>query len=337
MTPRGISGEDALIRAFDRLIDRADVHARGVVTGTGDDAAVIRGDGEDLVLTSDVLVEGRHFRRQWYGGVVLGRRAAAVNLSDIAAMGALPRYALVSLVIPADVPVPYVKAIERGIVEHFAEHGAAVVGGNVSATPGELVVDVTAVGACRRARAWKRAARANDAIVVVGRLGDAAMGHELLDVDPRARGALVNAFRRPVPRVDVARLLGGSPVVRAAIDVSDGFSTDLLRMCRAGGVGCRVQASALPVSRALRARCVVRGEDPLEWVMRGGEDYALILGVAPRKADEVCRLVRETLGVPVGIVGRFTPSKGVYQIQGHDGRAKRFRATGWDHFRTTEA
>jgi thiamine-monophosphate kinase len=142
---------------------------RGVVVGVGDDAAVLRvGAREDLVVTTDALVEGVHFERRWLSGLNIGIRLAAVNLSDIAAMGAGPRFALLSLAIPPRTPAAFVEDIERGAIQALAHHDARVVGGNVTSTRGPLVCDMTLIGACARGRAWQRRARAGDAIVVVG-------------------------------------------------------------------------------------------------------------------------------------------------------------------------
>jgi len=335
MTVRREDGEDALVRAFEKAISKAGVRPRGLVAGVGDDAAVIRGDGEDLVITNDVLVEGRHFERSWMSGAVLGWRAAAVNLSDVAAMGAWPRYALVSLLIPEGVALAQAKSIERGIVKHLARYGAAVIGGNVSATPGPLVVDVTLVGAVERNRAWGRKPKPGDAIVVAGNLGCASAGLMLMQNEPRARGALVNAYRKPVPRLDVARLFEGEKAVHAAIDVSDGFSTDVIRMCRAGGAGCDIDAAELPYPRALKSFCILRDEKTVDRVLRGGEDYALILGVAPSAAARIRDAIRSELAIPVAIAGKFTAAKGRYRVTAEDGSIRQLVSTGWDHFRPT--
>jgi thiamine-monophosphate kinase len=326
-------GEDALIASFARFIDGAGVKPRGLVLGLGDDAAVFRGRGEDYVVTKDVLVEGRHFMRTWFSGAALGWRAAAVNLSDVAAMGAQPRFGLVSLVVPENMPLDYARGIERGVQRHLAKYGATVIGGNVSGTMGPLVVDVTLIGACRSGGAWKRSARKGDAIVLVGPIGDAAIGLALLEKNARARGVLVTRYRKPVPRLDVAKLLARDASVHGAMDISDGLSTDLIRMCRAAGAGCELLEDRLPLSRALKAYCISRAQDPVTWAMRGGEDYALILAVAPSKAEALCKKVRNRLGVSAAVAGRFTASKGRYRIVSEDGRARAFRATGWDHLK----
>ena len=291
-TPRRPSEFD-LIAGFARLVERAGVRPRGLVVGVGDDAAVLRGDAEDLVVTQDALVEGRHFERRWFDPVALGWRAAAVNLSDVAAMGAQPRFVLVSLFVPSDEDPAWVRGVERGIVAHAARHGAAVVGGNVAGTDGPFVVE---------------------------------------DLDEPATYTVVRAWRKPEPRLDVAAALAGVAAVHGAIDVSDGFAADLVALCRVAGVGCDVDAGALPVSRALRVHCAARDRDVLQYALGGGEDYALVLAVAPRRARAVLATV-EALGVPAAIVGRFTARAGVHRLRRADGRLEKLEPAGWDHLR----
>jgi thiamine-monophosphate kinase len=327
-----MTSEFALIESIARDLRRR--RARGVVAGIGDDAAVLRTPrGEDLVVTVDAMVEGRHFQRAWLSWSQLGWRLAAINLSDLAAMAATPRFALVSLAVPRDVSARAVREIERGVARHLDRHGAVVVGGNLSATDGPLLCDLVLIGTCPRGRAWKRNALAGDAIVVAGGLGAAAAGAALLRSQRRPGSAsLVRAYARPVPRLDVARALRGVRSIHGAIDVSDGLSSDLIHMCRAGGVGCEVHAAALPVSRAVAAFCRDRGLDPARWAMDAGEDYALVLAVAPQRAVDVCRRI-EHAGAKASIVGRFTRRRGVHRLVAPEGSARRFRPGGWDHFR----
>jgi thiamine-monophosphate kinase len=328
--------EHELISAFARIIARAGVNPRGLVHGVGDDTAVVRTEpAKDTLVTKDVMVEGRHFERSWFTGRELGWRLAAVNLSDIAAMGGDPRYALLSLVAPADLDQSYLLDVVRGIVSHLAEYGAALVGGNVSATEGPLVCDVTLAGVCARGKAWRRHARVGDAIVVAGELGAAAAGLALFSsrVPRRLGGALRRAYKRPEPRLDVSRLLRRDSSVHGAIDVSDGLSSDLIQVCRVSGLGCEVTGDALPVARATRSYCEARGHDIVDWAMRGGEDYALVLSVAPTRAEAICESITDKLNVAARVVGNFTLAKGVYRVTRADGSAGRFAPAGWDHFK----
>lgn len=325
-----MKSEFDLIDAFARRIHRAGARPRGVVVGVGDDAAVLRPNArEDLVVTTDALVEGVHFERRWLYGVNLGRRLAAVNLSDVAAMGAEPRVALVSLVIPRGTADSFVEDIERGAVAMLSRYGARVVGGNVTSTRGPLVCDMTLIGACARGRAWRRDARAGDVVIVAGELGAAAVGVELLRAG-RKSGSLVAAYARPVPRLDVVRALAGTRLVRGAIDVSDGLSSDIIHLCEAGGVGCEIHAHALPVGRGVRAFCRAHGQDASSWALHAGEDYALVLAVARKHALDVCRAIRRA-GVRAAIIGRFTRTPGAYHIVESGARVRAFRRGGWDH------
>ncbi len=309
---------------------------RGVVEGIGDDAAVLRtGSREDVVVTVDSMVEGRHFKRAWLSWHELGWRLAAINLSDIAAMGATPRFALISLAVPKNVPARAVREIEKGAARHLGRHGASIVGGNLSSTSGPLVCDMTLIGTCRRGRAWKRLARPGDAIVVAGELGMAAAGAALLLSRPRAarNNPLVRAYAMPRPRLDVVAALRGVRSVNGAIDVSDGLSSDLIRLCQAGRLGCDVLGTALPIPRGVKSFCRRRKLDPIGWAMDAGEDYALVLAVAPRRVVDVCRRI-ERAGARVSVIGRFTPGSGRHRLIDADGRARAFKAGGWDHFRS---
>jgi thiamine-monophosphate kinase len=327
--------EIELIRMFNRTINRGKKPIGGLVIGPGDDAAVIRGGADrDLVMTTDGLVEGVHFRRDWLTGRELGWRLAAVNLSDVAAMGGRPLYALLSLVLPPDLGIDYVKAIERGAADHLHKFGAAIIGGNVSGSKRDLMCDLTLIGECRRSKAWRRQCRGGrDKIVVAGWLGSARAGLALLKRRPARPGyeSLIRAYKKPVPRLDVADLLRNDPSIHGAIDVSDGLSTDLIQLCRAGGAGCEIELPALPVQPALRRYCLAEKKDSAEWALSGGDDYALILSVDGRRADTIAGRLEAGLNIPARVIGRFTRHPGRYGLLEAGGKRRRFKAGGWDH------
>jgi thiamine-monophosphate kinase len=333
MTAKKRTSESQLISSFECVIAASGVEPRGLVHGVGDDAAVFRGPGtRDLVATQDVQVEGRHFEHAWLGARDLGRRLAAVNLSDVASMGARPLYGLFSLVLPPSVGGSYARRVTAGVVSHLSEYGAALIGGNISGTDGPLSCDLTLIGDCPRGKAWLRRARPGDDVVVAGSLGEAAAGLDLLRTKKAQgrTGKLVRAFTRPRPLLEVSTALAGQPGVRGAIDVSDGLSTDLIHMCEASGVGCEIDAGALPVSRALASFCKARRADPTDWILGGGEDYALILAVAPRHTDRLIRRAETRTGCKLRAVGKFTAPKGAYFVV-RSGKCSRLRASGWDH------
>ncbi len=308
-----------LIDLFTRALP---VRGEGVVVGPGDDAAVLRPRaGEDLVATVDAVVQGVHFGSAFTPGDV-GWKALAVNLSDLAAMGARPRHALVALGIPAGTPVRPVEGIARGLGACARVHGTAVVGGNVSRAR-ELTVTVTLLGVVPAGKALLRAgARAGDLVAVTGTLGDAALG-----LVPGAPRVVVLRQRRPTPRLAAGRALAG--LVRAAIDVSDGLVQDLGHLCRASGVGARIGLGELPLSPAYR-RLAPRLPDRWAPALAGGEDYELVVAVPPAALDRV-RAAARRARTPLTVIGRFVRGAGVRVV---DARGARVRVPeGFDHLR----
>ncbi|MEY2668654.1 MAG: hypothetical protein RJA59_1292, partial [Pseudomonadota bacterium] len=235
-------GEFELIERFTRPFTQGE----GVRLGIGDDAAVLRPPpGEDLVATVDAVVEGVHFTRR-FRPEEIGWKALAVNLSDLAAMGARPLWALLALATPPTADPARLVRIGRGVAACARRHGLSVVGGNVTAAR-ELSLSVTVLGSVRRGRALLRSGgRPGDLLVVSGTLGDAALG-----IRPGAAPRLRDRQRRPVPRLALGR--GAVGIARAAIDISDGLLQDLGHLCAASGVGARVEVERLPLSAAYRA------------------------------------------------------------------------------------
>src|SRR5512138_728353 len=293
------AGEFALIDRFVRAVPAA---GRGVAVGPGDDAAVLRlPAGEELVATVDAVVDGVHFdRRSTWADV--GWKALAVNLSDLAAMGARPLFALVALALPQRTSRARVLRVAAGLGACARAYRVPIAGGNVSRA-GELSVTVTAVGAVPEGRAVLReGARPGDLVAVTGTVGDAALG--LL---PGAPAALALRQRRPVPRLEAGTAL--APLVRAAVDVSDGLAQDLGHLCRASGVGARIGAADLPLSAAYR-RAVAGAPDPFAAALAGGEDYELVVAIAPASL-EAARAAAARARTPLTVVGRFFRGRGV--------------------------
>jgi thiamine-monophosphate kinase len=297
--PASAKSEFDLIEAFTRALP---LRGEGVVVGVGDDAAVLRpAPGEDLVATVDAVVEGVHFGRGFTAEDV-GWKALAVNLSDLAAMGARPLHALVALGLPPGTPQATVRGIAAGLGRCARAHRTAIVGGNVTRAR-ELSVTVTVLGAVPEGRAVLReGARPGDLVAVTGTLGDAALG--LARGAPRA---LVLRQRRPTPRLAAGLALAG--LVRAAIDVSDGLAQDLGHLCRASGVGARIGLSDVPLSPAYR-RMARRLADPFEPALAGGEDYELAVALPPASLARARSAAART-GTPLTVIGRFVRGRGV--------------------------
>ena len=272
----GELGEVALIAAITARLGTTG----SVLLGPGDDAAMLAAPDGRVVATIDLLVEGRHFKRDWSGAADVGVRAAAANLADIAAMGAVPTALLVGLSVPAELPAQWVLELADGLGEEAARAGAAVAGGDL--VRGEVVtIAVTALGALEGREPVTRAgARPGDLVAVAGRLGWAAGGLAVLSRGFRSPRALVEAHRRPVPPYDEgprAAVLGAT----AMVDVSDGLVSDLGHLARASAVSVRLDSEAFHVPTEFRDTARALAADPLQWLLAGGEDHALAATFPP--------------------------------------------------------
>jgi thiamine-monophosphate kinase len=329
-------------------------HHSSLLLGIGDDAAIFRQRaGFDTVVTADMLVEGVDFRLTagWTTPRDLGHKALAVSLSDVAAMGARPRFCLLSVGVPRALwRGGFAEEFYRGVRALAARHGVRIIGGDTSSTPERVVIDSVVLGEVRRGRALVRGgAKAGDQIFVTGTLGAAAAGLKILErrrvenrspasrrllpaSSPinsltRAERGLVRRQTRPVPRVEWGALVGERGLASALIDLSDGLSSDLAHVCRESGVGARVEASLLPLDPLLKAAGLDEDE-ALALALDGGEDFELLFTVGPRKAS---RLPREVAGVPVTRVGEVTAERGKVRLA-RGGRARLLRPGGFEHF-----
>jgi thiamine-monophosphate kinase len=251
----------------------------GLVVGPGDDAAVVTVAGADVVMSADMLLEGRHFRRDWSSAEDVGHKAAAANLADIVAMGARPRALMLSLGAPADLPTDWVRELVLGIVAEAEPLGCALVGGDTVATAGEagpVVVSVSVVGELVQGAAVLRSgARPGDLVGLAGRVGWSAAGLSVLRRGFRSPRAVVAAHRRPLVPYEA----GPSAVAAGAtalIDVSDGLLRDATRLADASAVCVQLDSAALEPDDPLLEVAAALGHDPNEWVLGGGEDHALL-------------------------------------------------------------
>lgn len=338
----GDLGEFELIRRLmDALPDVPGAPAAGqLVLGSGDDAAVMRPrPGHDLVVTTDTFVEGTHFRRDWIDASQLGARLAEANLSDLAAMAAEPRWALVSLGARRDHTVVDLAAIQRGIGEALARHGAVIAGGNLTAVSGDEWMTLTLMGECVAGRAWSRAgALPGQLIAVTGSPGRSGAAVELVCRDAAALGdsrwaGLATAWRSPRSRVELARMLGPTGWVSAAIDISDGWASDLARLCEASGVGARLVGEALPQDAELEGAARDLGVPLDDLRFRASDDYELVLTVAPTGREE-CLAIAAQLDVPLTFVGVVSATPGVVLEDGGGG-VRPLAPNGYDHFRAS--
>lgn len=317
-----------------------------VVVSVGDDAAVLEPvAGEHLVATIDAQVEGRHFLLSASSPEAIGHKALAVNLSDIAAMGATPKWALISLLTPTDTTVSIIDGVYRGLRELARRFDVAIVGGNVSSTDGPLTIDVALLGQVVSGRTLLRSgARVGDAVLVTGALGAAAAGVLTLSSPPHGTGPLDaapvrqarDAMERPWPLVREGEALARTGSVTAMLDVSDGLAADLAHLCAASGVGAVLDASAIPIHPAAFAVARAYHRDPLGLALTGGEDYQLLFTAPP---EDVSR-IRETLiacGCASTLIGEIREALAGVTIRGGDGALTPLEPKGWDHLRQRPA
>ena len=307
------TGEFGLIQRVTSRLSTAPT----TLLGPGDDAALVAVPDGRVVACSDVLVEGRHFRCDWASATDIGHRAAAANLADIAAMGAVPTALLVALCIPTDLDPRWVEQLTDGLSAEAESVGAAIVGGDLSASP-VITIAVTALGDLgRRAPVLRSGARDGDLVAMAGRVGHAAAGYTVLSRGFRSPKALVEAYRRP----DVAYWAGPAASAMGAtamIDVSDGLLADVGHIAEASGVGIDIRRDAFEVTQPMQDAASALGVDPYTWVLSGGDDHAIVATFPA--------------GTPLTerwqVIGRVTDGAGV-TVDGrlHSG------SKGWDHFR----
>ncbi len=283
-----------------------------VVVGPGDDAAVIATERGALeVLTTDAQVEGVHFDHRFVPADAIGHRALAVNLSDLAAMGATPRAALLSLVLPDALDVAVVDGMLDGLTALAARHGVTLIGGNISRSPGPLVVDVTAVGSVRPRRVLRRAgARPGDGVYVTGSIGDALVGLHSLQQKLGPQGSAPQTAEQrylyPEPRVRIGMLLGRNRAATACMDLSDGLADAVRQVAAASSVGITIDADALPIADAVRRWHVDHNADPVAMALQGGDDYELLFTARPSHAGRLRDVKAHAGSLPITKIGEVT-------------------------------
>jgi thiamine-monophosphate kinase len=310
----------------------------GVVIGSGDDAAVLRvAPGRDLVVTTDAFVEGRHWLPEWIDPATLGARLAAANLSDVAAMAAVPRWAVLAIGARAGHDAQALATLQEGLARGLADHGATLVGGNLAAVEGGEWLALTLLGEVERGRAWTRsAARPGDLLVVTGFPGRAGAGARLARaLGEAARGdewrALLAAWLRPAPRVAAAQALLATGAVTAAIDVSDGLLGDLAHLCEASGVGAEIRAEPGTADPWLARAADTLGVSAFDLWVGPSDDYELLLAVDPAQRAR-CEQAAGAAGATLAFIGRFTDARGAIACLEGDGSRRVLGSAGFDHF-----
>lgn len=319
--------------------------------GIGDDAAIVKESaGRNTVITTDLLIEDIDFHRDTATPRLLGHKALAVSLSDIAAMGARPRWSVLSVGLPTDIwNSDFVDEFYEGFFALADRYAVSLIGGDLSRTPDKIVIDSIVLGQTENDRAvLRRGAQPGDQIFVTGSLGGAAAGLRLLERGARvtttssnldSRDPDSNSVRqlllrqlRPEPRVGWGLVLGNERLATAMIDISDGLSSDIHHICEESGVGALIEAAKIPIDSQVAEICGRRALDPLLLALNGGEDFELLFTVAPENAG---RLPKRVDGVGISCIGEIKPeSEHIRLAEGV--RAWDLKPRGWEHFRKDE-
>jgi thiamine-monophosphate kinase len=299
------------------------IRSDNIIKAIGDDAAAfVTEPGQLTLITTDLLVERIHFLRAAISGYDLGYKSLAVNLSDIAAMGGTAKEAFISIAIPDDCQLNYLEAIYDGIKNLAVKYDVNVLGGDTTRSKADLIINIVVQGIAPREELLCRdAARPGDVIFSTGFLGDSKAGLHLIlneiEADTKTLKALLNAHRVPEPHLREGRFLARQPGVHAAIDTSDGLSSDLAHIAEESRVGARFDF------------------DPLDYALSGGEDYTLLGTIAPQSADKITNAFKQEFKRPLFAIGEIT-AKNQIELVYADGETKPLALTGWDHFKAKE-
>jgi len=329
-------GEFGLI---DRISEKVS-NGKGVITGIGDDAAVTElSPGMQLLTSTDMLLEDVHFRLKWHDPYRLGRKSLAVSISDIAAMGGIPRWALLSLAIPKEYPLEDLDAFTNGFLSMAAEHGVSLIGGDTCSSKSGLVISVTIMGEQLPQNILRRdGAGIGDEIWVTGTLGDASFGLELLENkhpefenQHMENNCLISRLLDPTPQTTAGRILAESGLVSAMIDISDGILSDIEHITDLSGVGGIIHLSSLPFSDSFRVMAEKLLLFPFNMLLSGGEDYELAFTAKAGNREKISNIMKKS-GIPASPVGIVTSLPGVTVLR-PDGTPHLLQKHGFNHFK----
>ncbi|OGN95153.1 MAG: thiamine-phosphate kinase [Chloroflexi bacterium RBG_13_50_10] len=328
-------GEFGLIELLADIVDRTkNLNATSwqqLLIGIGDDTAAWQGENIIQLATTDSLVQDVHFDLDIITWEELGWKAIAVNLSDIAAMGGIPKYALISLALPGELETDNISSLYQGMVQIANQFGVAIVGGNI-ASASKTVISVTILGSMESTSMLTRSAAVpGDQVAVTGYLGLAAAGLKMfkqkLSFDAETTRLLRQAHLQPTPRVNEGQVLLHHGV-RAAIDISDGLLADLTHICQASKVGARINQNAVPIHPALKNNFK---SDHHQLALSGGEDYELLFTAS----NQVINQIKLAVSCPVTVIGDITKGKpGQVTLIDADGRSIPWQKAGWEHFKS---
>ena len=324
-------GEFGLIRRIRKWVISSDP---ALVQGIGDDVAVIDMGPTALLVTTDILIEDIHFHLSWIDPYPLGRKALAVNLSDIASMGGTPKYFLISIGLPKNLPLSFVSSFYRGLKKEAKQYQVELIGGDTSLSQ-KTVINICLLGSGRkRDLLYRRGARVGDDLFVSGTLGDAALGLRILQEKGKIKGAegLVKRHLTPCPRVKLGQAIAKHHWATAMIDVSDGLLIDTTHLLEESGVGARIWEERVPLSRLYQKWIRSFSKDPFQLAFSGGEDYELLFTAPPRMRDRILSFAHAHK-IPITCIGEILPWGTGLRIIRKDGSDYSPLRLGFEHFR----
>jgi thiamine-monophosphate kinase len=305
-----------------------------VVRGIGDDVAVIEMGKRSLLITTDILIEGIHFNRLWANPLRLGRKALAVNLSDIAAMGGFPKYFLISLGLPKQLSFSFISLFYRGLKEEANRFQVDLIGGDTSLSQ-KIIVNICLIGdGEKRTLLFRNGAKAGDDLYVSGTLGEAALGLKILQDKGLRRKPkrLVEKHLSPIPRLQLGQTLAKKRLASAMIDVSDGLLSDANHILEESRVGARIWEDRIPLSGVYRKWVKIYSKDPYQIALSGGEDYELLFTASAKNRTGILSLAR-SLKMPVTRIGEILPEKEGFLLIGKEEKKIPLKRLGFDHFK----
>jgi thiamine-monophosphate kinase len=322
---------------IDRIAPLGIMRSEGVIKGIGDDCAVIDvGGPQYLLVTTDLMVERVHVHLNWARPEIIGAKALTTNLSDIAACGGIPREAFISLAIPERIDVEWLEGLYQGMADLARGYEVNLLGGDTTVSKSDLVINLAVSGLVPREEVlFRHTAKAGNVIVLTGPVGESGAGCHALLTAPHLPASvadhLVRAHLEPRAHVREGRLLAQSGGCTAAIDVSDGLSSDLWHLCHDSEIGALVYEERIPIGPEIAQAADALGQDPLKWVLDGGEDYVLLAAVRPEMVRTLGEIFTRA-GCQFFPIGEFVPGRSM-EILRRDGTRQNLLPGGWDHFR----
>ena len=322
---------------IDRISHRFNKYGKDIVKGIGDDAAVIKfNKNTHLLYTCDALVSGVHFNPEYSTPYEIGRKAAAINISDIASMGGKPKYLLVSLFLPKNTTEKFIDELYKGLNKECDLYDINIIGGNISRN-NRFIIDLFLVGEVSSDRVlFRSGAQVGDMVLVTGTLGDSAAGLKLLknrqlNISQLEKKRLVSRHLTPSPRIREGAVISQLKKANSMIDISDGLSNDLSHICDESKVGTRLFIDRIPVSDAAKKVAKLTGRSFIDLAINGGEDYELCFTVPKRYADNISRHIEKETSVKVTIIGEIIPKLQGRWLINNQGEKFPLTPKGWDH------